>query len=72
MTVKNLIWFKQLLMQCIKYKCYRYIIFHVLDYDDADDNESMGQVIIDLNNFDPDSGYHGNFQLADMVSMKFH
>ncbi len=42
-------------------------MFHVVDFDDAGKNESLGQVIIDLMNFDPDSGFRGNFELADLV-----
>ena len=47
----------------------RYIIFHVVDYDEDGKNDSLGQVIIDLMNFDPDNGFRSNFELADLVSV---
>lgn len=43
----------------------------VLDNTDNDgDGESdclLGHVVIDLDNLDPERGYHGSFPLSDMV-----
>lgn len=38
--------------------------------DDNEDGESdclLGHVVIDLDNLDPESGYHSSFPLTDMV-----
>ncbi|XP_078676812.1 synaptotagmin-9-like [Branchiostoma floridae x Branchiostoma belcheri] len=43
---------------------YRYVVLHVCDK--SRDGESMGEVHIDLCNFDPEEGYTGSFPLADM------
>ncbi|XP_074645218.1 synaptotagmin-1-like [Tubulanus polymorphus] len=45
---------------------YRYIVFNTVDHDTIGDNDSMGQIIIDLGNLDPDIGYYGDFELADL------
>lgn len=45
---------------------HRYIIFHVIDKNTFSSNDSLGQVIIDLVNFNPDVGLHDNFRLADL------
>ncbi|XP_070559077.1 synaptotagmin-1-like [Ptychodera flava] len=42
----------------------RYIVFHILDM--TGDNESMGQVCVDLENLNIEEGYHGKFELADL------
>ena len=47
---------------------FRYIIFHVIDKNIFNSNDSLGQVIIDLMTFNPDHGLHDNFRLADLVS----
>ena len=44
----------------------RYIIFHVIDKNTFNSNDSLGQVIIDLMTFNPDHGLHDNFRLADL------
>lgn len=44
----------------------RYIIFHVIDCGEAKDNDSLGQIVIELKNFNPESGFSGNFELADL------
>jgi hypothetical protein len=43
-------------------------VFHIIDKDALTDNESMGQAVVDLGNLDPELGFHGVFQLADLVS----
>ena len=40
---------------------------HVIDNDDTGQNESLGQAIVDLKNFDHEVGYHGLFGLSDLV-----
>ncbi|XP_064632573.1 synaptotagmin 2-like [Lineus longissimus] len=44
----------------------RYIVLHIVDKDTLTDNESMGQAIVDLGNLDPEVGFRGVFQLADL------
>ena len=46
----------------------RYIVFHCVDYERFGSNDSLGQVIIDLKEFDPEQNLSGTFQLADLVS----
>ncbi|CAH1784050.1 unnamed protein product [Owenia fusiformis] len=43
----------------------RYVILHVLDKACVGE-DSLGQVIIDLDNFDHELGYRGSFQLEDL------
>ena len=43
----------------------------MIDHDADGKNDSLGQMIIDLKNFDPDNGFRGNFELADLVSLHF-
>ena len=42
-------------------------MLHVIDYDDAGANGSLGQVVIELENFDVEKGFYGSFELADLV-----
>ncbi|KAJ8301633.1 hypothetical protein KUTeg_020620 [Tegillarca granosa] len=44
----------------------RFIIFHVVDEDVSSSNDSLGQAIVDLKDFDPDRGMHGSYKLADL------
>ena len=53
---------------CVHFFPSRYVILHIIDQDYAGENDSLGQVIIDLDNLDPNTGYHGSFALADLVS----
>ena len=43
-------------------------MFHCVDYERFGSNDSLGQVIIDLKEFDPEQNLSGTFQLADLVS----
>ena len=45
----------------------RYIVFHCVDYEWFGSNDSLGQVIIDLKDFDPEQNLSGTFRLADLV-----
>ena len=47
---------------------FRYIILHVIDESHYHGNESLGQVIIDLDTFDPEKGSHQIHRLSDLVS----
>lgn len=46
---------------------YRYVVLHVIDESQQEGNESLGQVIVDLDLLDPERGYHGTHKLADLV-----
>ncbi|KAK6177286.1 hypothetical protein SNE40_015413 [Patella caerulea] len=45
---------------------FRYIVFHVVDENDSYGNSSLGQVILDLDTFDPEKGHHESYKLADL------
>ena len=45
---------------------FRYIVFHVVDEQSEASNESLGQIIVDLANFNIDEGFKGTLQLADL------
>lgn len=55
------------MFNCIDVMYCRYMVLHCIDYDRFSNNDSLGQVIIDLANFVPDDGLSGSFQLADLV-----
>ncbi|KAL5014679.1 hypothetical protein ScPMuIL_008949 [Solemya velum] len=44
----------------------RYLVLHVVDHDRLTSNDSMGQIVIDLKDFDPDEGFHDHIQLSDL------
>ncbi|XP_062615236.1 synaptotagmin-A-like isoform X1 [Saccostrea cucullata] len=44
----------------------RYLIFHVIDQDRGVNNDSLGQVVIDLRTFDPEKRIHETHKLADL------
>lgn len=48
----------------------RQVIFHAIDEDKDSGNESLGQVVINLTDFDPDQGLYGSYKLADLRSTK--
>ncbi|XP_013409216.1 synaptotagmin-6 [Lingula anatina] len=45
---------------------YRYLVFQVIDSSADAESDALGQVIIDLNNLDPEHGYSGPFGLEDL------
>ena len=45
-------------------------MLHVVDFDDGGTNDSLGQVVIELDNFDVEAGFHGSFELADLVGLE--
>ncbi|XP_046358148.2 synaptotagmin-C-like [Haliotis rufescens] len=45
---------------------FRYVVLHVIDESQQEGNESLGQVILDLDLLDPEQGYHGTHKLADL------
>ena len=48
----------------------RYVILHVVDHSVIGSNESLGQVILQLSDFDLEQGCQSNFALADLVSFR--
>ncbi|CAD5115521.1 DgyrCDS4487 [Dimorphilus gyrociliatus] len=46
--------------------CTKYIVLHVIDVRDGQQNETLGQIIYDLDNITPHSGFNGTMELADL------
>ncbi|WAR25135.1 SYT7-like protein [Mya arenaria] len=44
----------------------KYIVFHVIDKDRSSSNDSLGQCIVELKHFNPETGLNGTFELADL------
>jgi len=47
---------------------FRQLILHAIDEDKSTRNDSLGQVMIDLCDLDPERGLWDSYKLADLVS----